>query len=182
MALGKLSYIPTLRGYTHIHVIQMMIKCFSLKSNILQYYHTNYIFAEPVGLKAPAFSTTLKSISIEQHLGQAFAMLSNAQGYPVPSIRDVLVFISLIRSMYRKGGKPYIPTLRANTHTHEKYTIRKSHPAMLIHCTIVRIKFFQSRLVQRRQPFPPNQRAIHLLEQLDIVLHCSQMLRDFQYH
>lgn len=52
-------------------------------------FYVNISLSEPVGSKAPTFSTELKSITIEKHFGQSFALLSNAQGFPVPLIRNV---------------------------------------------------------------------------------------------
>lgn len=44
---------------------------------------------EPVGSKAPTFSAESKSYTFVKAVGQSFALLSNAQGFPVPLIRHV---------------------------------------------------------------------------------------------
>ena len=42
---------------------------------------------EPVGFKAPTFSTESKSFTFEKHVGHSFGLLCQAQAYPVPLIR-----------------------------------------------------------------------------------------------
>lgn len=66
-------------------------------SRVAPNYHTiqTHCSIEPVGSKAPTFSTELKSISIEKHFGQSFALLSNAQGFPVPLIRKVAFSVAV---------------------------------------------------------------------------------------
>lgn len=44
--------------------------------------------AEPVGAKAPTFSTELKSSSFQKRLHSSFGLLCQAQAYPVPLIRS----------------------------------------------------------------------------------------------
>lgn len=58
----------------------------------------SFIFAskEPVGSKPPTFSTELKSGTFEKHVGQDFALLCQAQAYPVPLIRLVLLTFSTV--------------------------------------------------------------------------------------
>lgn len=46
--------------------------------------------AEPVGSKAPTFSTDYLLSSIKRHSGQGFALLCQAQAFPVPIFRQVL--------------------------------------------------------------------------------------------
>ncbi|XP_046664865.1 Down syndrome cell adhesion molecule-like protein Dscam2 isoform X42 [Homalodisca vitripennis] len=45
------------------------------------------LFLEPVGVKAPTFSTDTKITSYVRSSGQSFALLCQAQGFPVPMIR-----------------------------------------------------------------------------------------------
>lgn len=49
-----------------------------------------YPFKEPVGSKKPTFSTESTSIGFMKHHGQSFALLCQAQAFPVPLIRLVL--------------------------------------------------------------------------------------------
>lgn len=44
-------------------------------------------FAEPVGAKAPTFSLEYKLIEVQKSKGTAFALLCQAQAFPVPIIR-----------------------------------------------------------------------------------------------
>lgn len=46
-------------------------------------------YAEPVGSKAPSFSTESALSSIKRHQGQSFALLCQAQAFPVPIFRQV---------------------------------------------------------------------------------------------
>lgn len=95
IALGEISYIPTFGEHTYIFRIRMMRKCFPWNQLYCIIVRITF-FTEPVGSKAPTFSTELQSISIKKHFGSSFALLSNAQGYPVPLIRDVSVNINAI--------------------------------------------------------------------------------------
>lgn len=52
------------------------------------WFQCNYL--EPVGFKAPTFSSELKSGTFEKHVGQDFALLCQAQAFPIPLIRFVL--------------------------------------------------------------------------------------------
>lgn len=45
------------------------------------------ILAEPVGAKAPTFSSDALSQTISRKEGQGFALLCQAQGFPVPLFR-----------------------------------------------------------------------------------------------
>lgn len=54
------------------------------------------MYAEPVGSKAPSFSTESALSSIKRHQGQSFALLCQAQAFPVPIFRQVSKFILLI--------------------------------------------------------------------------------------
>ncbi|XP_065340865.1 cell adhesion molecule Dscam1 isoform X21 [Cloeon dipterum] len=45
------------------------------------------VITDPVGSKAPAFSTTSHSISFKMRLGDGFSLLCPAQGFPVPSFK-----------------------------------------------------------------------------------------------
>lgn len=45
---------------------------------------------EPVASKKPTFSSELKSGTFEKHVGTDFAMLCQAQAWPIPLIRLVL--------------------------------------------------------------------------------------------
>ncbi|KAI5709493.1 hypothetical protein M8J75_000679 [Diaphorina citri] len=49
--------------------------------------HFPCLSIEPVGSKAPKFSSDLKLSMFERHAGQSFALLCSAQGYPVPFFR-----------------------------------------------------------------------------------------------
>lgn len=59
------------------------------KCNIWSVYcHMSHFFPiEPVGAKAPIFSTDLKSGSFMRKSGQGFGLLCQAQAYPVPAFR-----------------------------------------------------------------------------------------------
>lgn len=46
---------------------------------------------EPVTLRAPSFSTETTSVAFTKHQGQSFALLCQAQAFPVPLIRLVYV-------------------------------------------------------------------------------------------
>lgn len=46
------------------------------------------IFSEPIGARAPTFSTDSNSFSYIRSVGQGFALLCQAQAYPVPLIRS----------------------------------------------------------------------------------------------
>ncbi|XP_059477743.1 cell adhesion molecule Dscam2 isoform X45 [Neocloeon triangulifer] len=45
------------------------------------------VITEPVGSKAPAFSTDSKSFTFDRQTGQSFGLLCLAQGFPVPAFR-----------------------------------------------------------------------------------------------
>lgn len=55
--------------------------------NYVQYL---YFYIEPVGAKAPSFSTDSKSITFERSIGQGFGLLCQAQAFPVPLFRQVI--------------------------------------------------------------------------------------------
>lgn len=59
---------------------------FTIFLNHFSLHHT-----EPVGSKAPTFSTELKSGTYEKRIGQSFALLCLAQAFPVPLIRFVTI-------------------------------------------------------------------------------------------
>lgn len=46
-----------------------------------------YLFLEPVGTKAPSFSSRSKTSSFDFNLGSNLALLCPAQAMPVPSYR-----------------------------------------------------------------------------------------------
>jgi hypothetical protein len=48
---------------------------------------SHFFPVEPVGAKAPTFSSDLKSGSFVRKAGQGFGLLCQAQAYPVPSFR-----------------------------------------------------------------------------------------------
>lgn len=50
----------------------------------------NYFCIEPVGAKAPTFSTDSKSSTFVRAIGQSFGLLCQAQSFPVPLFRQVL--------------------------------------------------------------------------------------------
>lgn len=49
-----------------------------------------FLCVEPVGAKAPTFSMTSKSYTFVQSAGDNFALLCQAQAFPVPLIRCVI--------------------------------------------------------------------------------------------
>lgn len=51
------------------------------------YKHKFNFCIEPVGAKAPTFSTTSKSFTFVELAGNSFALLCQAQAFPVPLIR-----------------------------------------------------------------------------------------------
>lgn len=53
----------------------------------IPYFCYNPTFLEPVGAKAPTFSNDLKSFTFSRKFGQSFALLCQAQAWPVPVIR-----------------------------------------------------------------------------------------------
>lgn len=55
-----------------------------------------FVIAEPVGSKAPTFSTDANSISFTRNVGQSFGLLCQAQAYPAPLFRQVSYDISII--------------------------------------------------------------------------------------
>lgn len=50
--------------------------------------------AEPIGSKAPTFSTDFTSSALTRHSGQALVLLCQAQAFPVPIFRQVIVLKS----------------------------------------------------------------------------------------
>jgi hypothetical protein len=48
---------------------------------------SHFFPVEPVGAKAPTFSTDLKSGSFVRKSGQGFGVLCQVQAYPVPASR-----------------------------------------------------------------------------------------------
>lgn len=57
-----------------------------------------YIFnfcIEPVGAKGPTFSADSKSYTFVRAIGQSFALLCQAQSFPVPLFRQVLVWLHI---------------------------------------------------------------------------------------
>lgn len=50
------------------------------------------INADPVGSKAPAFSSASKSHTFDMQRGQGFSLLCPAQGFPVPSFKYVTTY------------------------------------------------------------------------------------------
>lgn len=60
---------------------------------------SNITIAEPVGSKAPTFSTDANSISFTRVIGQSFGLLCQAQAFPTPTFRQVDIFSNnMIRS------------------------------------------------------------------------------------
>lgn len=53
------------------------------------------VILEPIGFKAPAFSTDMKSITISREVSQPFELSCRAQAYPSPSFRYKLSKIQL---------------------------------------------------------------------------------------
>jgi hypothetical protein len=49
--------------------------------------YTEKIIADPVGSKAPKFTLDTHTLSFTRHSSQGFALLCQAQGFPVPSFR-----------------------------------------------------------------------------------------------
>lgn len=49
-----------------------------------------YFLLEPVGTKAPGFSSDFKSFTLARSAGQSFGLLCQAQGFPVPNFRYFL--------------------------------------------------------------------------------------------
>lgn len=57
------------------------------------------IFEEPVVSKKPTFSTESTSISFQKHQGQSFALLCQAQAFPIPLIRFVYSPVDFIYAL-----------------------------------------------------------------------------------
>lgn len=55
-------------------------------------YFGNWISLEPMGSKAPAFSTDATSIAFVRFVHTGFGLLCQAQGFPVPLFRQVKFF------------------------------------------------------------------------------------------
>lgn len=55
----------------------------------IQFMHACYFKTEPVGSKSPTFSTDVKFSGITRNQGQNFALLCQAQAFPVPLFRLV---------------------------------------------------------------------------------------------
>lgn len=68
----------------------------------------NYIRKEPVGTKSPAVPADEKWSRIERRRGHTINMFCTAQGYPAPSFRLVLSFVSKAR---RGRVVPPFPTI-----------------------------------------------------------------------
>ena len=56
---------------------------------LIHFLIVSIIFEEPVVSKKPTFSTESTSISFQKHQGQNFALLCQAQAFPIPLIRFV---------------------------------------------------------------------------------------------
>lgn len=83
----KLGFLISQQG--HLQWCCTYIKmCLIKKSNF-------FAMIEPVGAKAPTFSTELKSSTFQKRIGHSFGMLCQAQAYPVPLIRFVLCRLDL---------------------------------------------------------------------------------------
>lgn len=61
---------------------------YSIKIQIIKYLF-QFDIAEPVGSKAPTFSTDANSISFTRNVDQSFGLLCQAQAYPAPLFRQV---------------------------------------------------------------------------------------------
>lgn len=101
---------------------------------------------EPIGSKAPAFSTAAKSSTYEMRSGQNFSLLCPAQSLPVPAFRQLNTI--LIIFLY--------------------YPYNNS---------------FQNQLDQNLLVLHLIQKVLHMLEILNLILHCCALLKHylFQY-
>lgn len=104
----------------------------NMKTFFLVQYYCNismYVCAEPVGMKAPTFSTDTKITAFVRNEGHSCNLLCQAQGYPVPnfryaeplmSIRNILtvattyVIIMLCRT-YRMGSSKIFETIQSKS-------------------------------------------------------------------
>ncbi len=78
-----------------MHTTLFAIKIAAYYKLLLSYNFVIINHVEPVGSKAPTFSTEYKSFTFEKVVGQSFGLLCQAQAYPVPLIRLVyVVYIS----------------------------------------------------------------------------------------
>lgn len=57
---------------------------------------------EPVGAKSPTFSSESMGSIFRKRIGQGFALLCQAQSYPAPIFRQVLlsIFYTIIRKIF----------------------------------------------------------------------------------
>lgn len=84
-ALDKVSHY-----YVKLRVIRLrssgkfFIKKIQMIDNLFY-----FDIAEPVGSKAPTFSTDANSISFTRNVDQSFGLLCQAQAYPAPIFRQV---------------------------------------------------------------------------------------------
>lgn len=62
----------------------------------------HFDIAEPVGSKAPTFSTDANSISFTRNVDQSFGLLCQAQAYPAPLFRQVSYDTSIISIVIRQ--------------------------------------------------------------------------------
>lgn len=54
-----------------------------------EYKNGTFLFSDPVGSKAPSFSTTSISATFKMRFGQGFSLLCPAQGFPPPAFKYV---------------------------------------------------------------------------------------------
>uniref|UniRef100_A0A2H1WWH5 SFRICE_009626 n=1 Tax=Spodoptera frugiperda TaxID=7108 RepID=A0A2H1WWH5_SPOFR len=52
--------------------------------------HPLFLYLEPVSSKPPSFSTDFTLSAVTRHKGQSFAILCQAQAFPIPVFRQVL--------------------------------------------------------------------------------------------
>lgn len=109
---------------------------------------------EPVGAKAPTFATSSKSFTFVQSCGDNFALLCQAQAFPVPLIRYTCI------------AKQY-----------QSQQSRQTQSNMISFCNIV----LQNRSVQRHPLSPVCTTASRLRSERWRVLRCSARLRHFLF-
>lgn len=58
------------------------------------FIHVFIFYAEPVGSKAPTFSTDARSSTFIRTIGHSFGLLCQAQAFPIPITRQVSLYFT----------------------------------------------------------------------------------------
>lgn len=84
---------PILNGITFLITPNIQSTQQGRSLTIIFIIFSNTLSPEPVGSKAPTFSSEYKSFTVVRHLADDMALLCQAQAFPVPRFRCFIILI-----------------------------------------------------------------------------------------